>query len=124
MQRPCSDPCSRGRQRTVTPNSLSLRSLVRLPDHLACTKPRPDTSSPDYGRNRHRDGEPRGCNRSDGSKTPPSRGTESSVTLRWRGLDSNFQYAEAVKLVVAAFSCADCLGRVGVLRFRPPRFYQ
>src|SRR6516164_2513461 len=33
-----------------------------------------------------------------------------------------FQYAEAVKLVVAAFSCADCLGRVGVLRFRPPRF--
>jgi len=45
-----------------------------------------------------------------------------SWTLRWRGLDSNFQYAEAVKLVVAAFSCADCLGRVGVLRFRPPRF--
>jgi len=44
------------------------------------------------------------------------------LTLRWRGLDSNFQYAEAVKLVVAAFSCADCLGRVGVLRFRPPRF--
>ena len=36
-----------------------------------------------------------------------------SWTLRWRGLDSNFQYAEAVKLVVAPFSCAGCLGRVG-----------
>ena len=23
------------------------------------------------------------------------------LTLRWRGMDSNFQYAEAVKLVVA-----------------------
>ena len=46
----------------------------------------------------------------------------SHLTYRWRGLDSNFQYAEAVKLVVAAFSCADCLGRVGVLRFRPRRF--
>jgi hypothetical protein len=45
-----------------------------------------------------------------------SGGTESSQTLRWRGVDSNFQYAEAVKLVVP-FSCADCLGRVGVLRF-------
>jgi hypothetical protein len=36
-------------------------------------------------------------------------------------MDSNFQYAEAVKLVVAPFSCAGCLGRVGapvgVLRF-------
>jgi hypothetical protein len=32
-------------------------------------------------------------------------------------VDSNFQYAEAVKLLVGAFSCADCLGRVGVLRF-------
>jgi hypothetical protein len=36
-------------------------------------------------------------------------------------MDSNFQYAEAVKLVVARFSCAGCLGRVGapvgVLRF-------
>jgi hypothetical protein len=36
-------------------------------------------------------------------------------------MDSNFQYAEAVKLVVAPFSCADCFGRVGapvdVLRF-------
>jgi hypothetical protein len=43
------------------------------------------------------------------------------MTLSWRGLDSNFQYAEAIKLVVAPFSCADCLGRVGapigVLRF-------
>src|SRR5215469_5480390 len=28
-------------------------------------------------------------------------------------MDSNFQYAEAVKLVVARFSCARCLGRVG-----------
>ena len=27
-----------------------------------------------------------------------------------RGVDSNFQYAEAVKLLVAAFSCADCFG--------------
>jgi hypothetical protein len=44
-------------------------------------------------------------------------GTESSMTLSWRGVDSNFQYAEAVKLLVGAFSCADCLGRVGVLRF-------
>jgi hypothetical protein len=48
-------------------------------------------------------------------------GTESSLTLSWRGVDSNFQYAEAIKLVVAPFSCADCLGRVGapigVLRF-------
>jgi len=35
------------------------------------------------------------------------------LTLRWRGMDSNFQYAEAVKLVVAPFSCAGCLGRVG-----------
>ena len=25
------------------------------------------------------------------------------VTLRWRGADSNFQYAEAAKLVVALF---------------------
>ena len=36
-------------------------------------------------------------------------------------MDSNFQYAEAVKLVVAPFSCAGRLGRVaapvGVLRF-------
>ena len=39
-------------------------------------------------------------------------GTESSLTLSWRGVDSNFQYAEAVKLVVAPFSCADCFGRV------------
>jgi len=31
------------------------------------------------------------------------RGTESSLTLRWRGLDSNFQYAGAVNLVVAPF---------------------
>ena len=42
-------------------------------------------------------------------------------TLCWRGMDSNFQYAEAVKLVIAPFSCAGCLGRVGapvgVLRF-------
>ena len=35
----------------------------------------------------------------------------------WRGMDSRFQYAEAVKLVVAPFSCARCLGWVGVLRF-------
>jgi len=28
-------------------------------------------------------------------------------------MDSNFRYAEAVKLVVAPFSCAGCLGRVG-----------
>jgi hypothetical protein len=37
-------------------------------------------------------------------------------------MDSNFQYAEAVKLLVGAFSCVDCLGRVGapvgVLRLR------
>ena len=39
-----------------------------------------------------------------------ARGTESLQTLRWRKMDSNFQYAEAVKLVVAPFSCADCLG--------------
>jgi hypothetical protein len=36
-------------------------------------------------------------------------------------MDSNFQYAEAVKVVVAPFSCVSCLGRVGapvgVLRF-------
>jgi hypothetical protein len=34
------------------------------------------------------------------------------MTLSRRGVDSNFQYAEAVKLVVAPFSCADCFGRV------------
>jgi len=34
-------------------------------------------------------------------------------TPRWRGMDSNFQYAEVVKMVVAPFSCADCFGRVG-----------
>src|SRR6516164_2722414 len=45
----------------------------------------------DYGRNRHRDGEPRVCNRSGGSNTPSSRGTESSFTLRWREMDSNFR---------------------------------
>jgi hypothetical protein len=42
---------------------------------------------------------------------------EVRMTLSWRGMDSNFQYAEAVKLVIATFSCAGCLGRVGVLRF-------
>ena len=46
----------------------------------------------DYGRNRHRDGEPRVCNRSGGSNTPSSRGTESSLTLRWREMDSNYWY--------------------------------
>jgi len=30
-------------------------------------------------------------------------GTESLQTPRWRGLDSNFQYAGAVNLVVAPF---------------------
>src|SRR6516162_6745578 len=43
--------CSKGRQRTVTPNCLSLRSFV--PDHLARTKPRPDalsSCSPKYSR--------------------------------------------------------------------------
>jgi hypothetical protein len=46
----------------------------------------------------------RWCNRSGGSNTPSSRGTESSLTLRWRGLDSNFQYAGAVNLIVAPFA--------------------
>jgi hypothetical protein len=32
---------------------------------------------------------------------PTSRGTESSLTLRWSGMDSNFQYAGAVNLIVA-----------------------
>jgi hypothetical protein len=36
-------------------------------------------------------------------KGPRCSGTE-STTLSWRGVDSNFQYAEAVKRVVAAFS--------------------
>ena len=35
----------------------------------------------------------------------------SFVTLRWRGLDSNFQYAGAVNLVVAPFFCRRKLGR-------------
>jgi hypothetical protein len=38
-----------------------------------------------------------------------AREPESSLTLRWRGLDSNFQYASAMNLVVAPAS----LGRVG-----------
>jgi hypothetical protein len=41
-------------------------------------------------------------------------------------MDSNFQYAEAVKLGVAPFSYTGCLGRVGapvgVLRFRNRKF--
>src|SRR5215475_12937545 len=35
------------------------------------------------------------------------------ASLRWRGLDSNFSYAGAVKLVVALFDAPGCLGRVG-----------
>jgi hypothetical protein len=35
------------------------------------------------------------CNRSGGSNTPSSRGTESSLTLRWRGVDSNFGFLDA-----------------------------
>jgi hypothetical protein len=38
--------------------------------------------------------------------SPVSEWTEGFLTRRWRGMDSNFQYAEAVKLVVAPFSCA------------------
>jgi hypothetical protein len=33
------------------------------------------------------------------------------MTLSWRGLDSNFQYAGAVNLVVAPFFCRRKLGR-------------
>jgi hypothetical protein len=33
-----------------------------------------------------------------------ARGTESLQTPRWRGLDSNFQYAGAVNLIVAPFA--------------------
>jgi hypothetical protein len=40
-------------------------------------------------------------------------GPKVGMTRRWSGMDSNFQYAEAVKLLVGAFSCVDCLGRVG-----------
>ena len=51
----------------------------------------------------------------------PRRNPGETRTVRWSGMDSNFQYAEAVKLLVGAFSCVDCLGRVGapvgVLRF-------
>src|SRR6516225_2387950 len=43
----------------------------------------------DYGRNRHRDGEPRVCNRSGGSNTPSSRGTESSLTCMGLFLSSS-----------------------------------
>src|SRR6516162_2358005 len=43
------------------------------------------------------------CNRSGGSNTPSSRGTESSLTLRWRELDSNFPYAGVMNLVFAPF---------------------
>jgi hypothetical protein len=41
-------------------------------------------------------------------------GTESLLTLRWRKMDSNFQYAGAVDLVVAPFVQPDCSGGVGV----------
>ena len=50
------------------------------------------------------------------STAPPLR-NQSLRDSPLEGVDSNFQYAEAVELVVAAFSCADCLGRVAVLRF-------
>jgi hypothetical protein len=39
-------------------------------------------------------------------------GTESSQTLRWRGLDSNFQYAGAVNLIVALFCSPRAFHRV------------
>jgi hypothetical protein len=57
-----------------------------------------------------------------GPVLPLHSGTESLQTRRWRGVDSNFQYAEAIELGLSPlFSCADCLGRVGapigVLRF-------
>jgi hypothetical protein len=39
-------------------------------------------------------------------------------TLRWRGLDSNFQYAGGVKLVVVPLT-PGCLGRVGSRRNDP-----
>ena len=37
----------------------------------------------------------------------------SHETLRWREMDSNFQYAGAVNLFVAPFVVPGCLGRVG-----------
>ena len=46
------------------------------------------------------------------------RGTESLLTHRWRGLDSNFQYAGGVKLVVVPLT-PGCLGRVGSRRNDP-----
>ena len=39
-------------------------------------------------------------------------GTESSLTLRWRGMDSNFQYADAVNLMSPLYA-AECSGWVG-----------
>src|SRR6516164_1869583 len=36
------------------------------------------------------------CNRSGGSNTPSSRGTESSLTLRWREPDSKHQFRDGV----------------------------
>ena len=54
----------------------------------------------------------RSCDRTTGVVL---RGTESLWTHRWRGLDSNFSYAGAVKLVVAPFDAPGCLGRVGSL---------
>ena len=42
------------------------------------------------------------------------------MTLRWRGLDSNFQHAGAVKLVVAPFLAPACLRRDGSRWNDPP----
>ena len=41
-------------------------------------------------------------------------GTESLLTLRWRGLDSNFQYAGAVKLIVAPLRSPRALHRARI----------
>jgi hypothetical protein len=43
-----------------------------------------------------------GCSIEDASGNPAKRlGAGSSLTLRWSGMDSNFQYAGAVNLIVA-----------------------
>jgi hypothetical protein len=42
-----------------------------------------------------------------------TRGTDGLQTLRWRGMDSNFQYAGAVNLFVAPFVVPGYLGPVG-----------
>jgi len=41
-----------------------------------------------------------------------AKGTESLLTLRWREMDSNFQYAGTIKLIVAPLRSPRALHRV------------